>query len=147
MATRLDRTTSAADGHFHLRDLPPGNYTLRAALPALGSRYGAMRVKLVVGADGSAGTGVSLSLPPTLVRGRVLGRGDEPVALAEVRLRGSGEKTFTDRDGRFVLAGVETGERTVEVSARGYPAARQTVRLPQPGWERTLEFRLAGDTP
>jgi hypothetical protein len=140
MAIRLDRALTAGDGLFHLPGLPPGEYTLRASLPGAGSRYGAVRPKVVLAAEDPGE--VALTLPPTLVRGRVTGRGGEPVALAEVRLRGSAERTLTDRDGGFVLAGVECGARVVEVSARGYAPARRVAKLAQPGWERSLDFPL-----
>lgn len=145
MGVRLDRTASGRDGHFHLPGLPPGKYTLRAALPDPGNRYGVVRARVVLGHRERVG--VALALPPTLVRGRVTGRYGEPVAMAEVRIRGSGERAFTDREGRFVLAAVEPGDRTVEVSARGYPPARLPVRLARPGWERTLEFALEPAAP
>lgn len=145
-AARFDRAEAGPDGHFHLRGLPPGKYTLRACLPGAGRRFGPAREQVRV-TDDEAIAEVSIALPATVVRGRVTGRGGAPVALAEVRLRGSAERAYTDRDGRFVLAGVESGERTVEVAARGYAPARLPVPLARPGWERELHFKLSPPTP
>jgi hypothetical protein len=140
LPARLDRASAGPDGHFHLRGLPAGRYTLRASLPGAEARYGPNREPVTI-EDGAIAR-VTLPLPPTLVRGRVTGRGGEPVPLAEVRLRGSAERTCTDREGAFVLSGVEAGNRVVEVAARGYPVACVTVPVACRGWQRTIEVTL-----
>ena len=45
--------------------------------------------------------------------------------------------------GQYLLAGLETGARTVLVSAQGYQPASQTVSLSQAGVEQTLDFTLS----
>ena len=52
--------------------------------------------------------------------GTVTDSAGEPVARAEVLLRGSRSATRSGDDGRFELSPVATGEQTVVVSAPGY---------------------------
>ncbi len=131
---RPDRARTAADGHFHFLDLPPGDYTLSASLPGSGSRYGGATAELTLLPDSLGNAvleAVDLALPPTTVKGSLAGPPDslgeaDAVVMAEVRLEGSGERTWSDGQGNFSLAGVEAGERTVVISARGFvdPAPR-----------------------
>ncbi len=131
MAERLDRTRTAGDGHFHFLDLPAGEYTLAASLPAAGSRYGKATAEVVVAAGGGpdsqgnlAMATADMALPPTTVEGSLTENDSlsTPVALAEVRVVGSGERTFSQADGSFSLRRLEKGRRTLRVSARGYQA-------------------------
>jgi hypothetical protein len=140
---RPDRVLTAADGTFFLTGLPDGRYVLRASVPAEGSRRGVARATVRV-TDGRAGGPARFALPRTTVQGRVTAAGGEPVPMAGVRLRGSGERAFTDADGRFVLAGVEAGERTLEVLARGHAPAVHAASLPLPGWTATADVPLEG---
>ncbi len=146
MVERLDRTRTAADGHFHFMDLPDGEYTLTASLPGSGSRYGTAENSATVtrDADGNINrTAVEIPLPPTALKGRITEQGTtDPVVMAEVRLKGSGERTFSNSEGRYLLAGLETGERTVLVSAQGYQPTSQAALFNQAGTEQTLHFVL-----
>jgi hypothetical protein len=133
IASRADCTQTAADGHFHFLDLSDGDYTLAVSLPGLGSRYGTAHVEVTVSHDGEGNiilTTADVVLPATTLRGQIseLVSGD-PVVMAQVRIEGSGERTYSDGEGRYLLSGLEEGRRKVMVSARGCGTATQTVEL------------------
>jgi hypothetical protein len=65
------------------------------------------------------------------------------VVLAEVRIKGSGEKVFSDAQGKYLLTGLEMGERTVQVFVQGYQPASQTTLFNQAGVVVTLNFTLS----
>ena len=146
MVERPDRALAAADGHFHFLDLPDGDYTLAASLPGSGTRYGTSEAEATVSRDGGGSINwdtADLALPPTTVVGRVRDRDTgDPVVMAEVRVGGSGVRTFSDVDGRYSLTALETGERIVLVSARGYRPASRTVMLTEAGTKETVPFAL-----
>jgi hypothetical protein len=140
---------AAADGHFHVLDLPAGEYTLTASLPGAGSRYGTAQSQAAIAWNGNgiqAPVVVNLALPPTTVKGHILTPAPEnpaPVVLAEVRVKGSGERAFTDGEGRYLLAGIEIGRRTLLVTARGHaPPEPATVQLENAGDEKIVNFTL-----
>ena len=149
MDERPDRTRTAADGHFHFMDLPDGDYTLSASLPDAGSRYGQREAGASVSRDAEGNVsmaGADITLPPTTLRGRITDQltGD-PVIMAEVRVKGSGEHAFSDGDGRYLLAGLEATdqrERTVLVAAQGYERMSREVLLSEAGTEQALDFSL-----
>ncbi len=146
MIERLDRTRTAPDGHFHFMDLPDGDYTLTASLPGFGSRYGTAENNATVTRD-AEGTitmaTVEIPLPPTALQGRVRDQGtNDPIVMAEVRLKGSGERTFTNNEGRYILVGLETGKRTAVASAQGYQSASKNRLLNQSGQLKNLNFKL-----
>ena len=143
LPARPDRVRTAADGTFSMTGLPDGRYVLRASVPAEGSRRGVARATVRV-TDGRAEGPATFALPRTTVQGRVTDAGGEPVAMAEVRLRGSGERAWTGADGRYVLAGVEAGERTVEVLAPGRAPLARAASLPLAGWTATADVPLGG---
>ena len=146
---RLDRTRTAADGHFRFMGLPNGRYRLRASLRGAGSRYGVAQATAVVAgtaAGSPAPATIDLALPPTRLQGRVTRPDDSPVALAQVQVEDSGERTFTDKRGRYVLAGLEPGKRTVRVSAPGHRPAAESVRLTRAGRSHTLNVVLSPTT-
>ena len=136
-----DRTETGPDGHFRFLDLPTGGYTLSAALPALGGRYGTAQVSVRVRQSPSAVVPAELALPATAVEGTVRGQGSEPVALAEVRIAGGGPVTRTDLQGRYKFAGIEPGERRIRASALGLEAEERTATV-QAGATSTMDFRL-----
>ena len=141
MVVRPDRTRTASDGHFHFCDLPPGQYTLTASLPGRGSRYGTADAQATV--SSTEVVTADLALSPTRVEGRVTAAaGQTPVLLAQVRVKGSGEQTFTDADGNYVLAGLEGGTRTVVVSAEGYKSHDATVQLHPAGTVQRIDVAL-----
>ncbi|MDB4951699.1 MAG: hypothetical protein JWM27_4348 [Gemmatimonadetes bacterium] len=140
-----DVAVTGADGWFHFDALPDGKYALDFGLPAAGTRYGTAKlsVKVRAGEGAVKPTDASAALPPTTVRGRVADAGGASVPMAEVRIKGSGEKTFSGVDGRYRLVGVERGARTVQVQARGAAAAEAVAQLPDPGSSATLDFTVS----
>jgi hypothetical protein len=145
LTKRPDQVLTAADGHFHFMDLPNGQYTLTASLPGAGTRYGSAQVQASVSRNAQARIAMAVSdmaLPPTAVRGRVTGPGNANVVMAKVRVQGSGEQTFSDGQGRYLLAGVETGSRTVLVTAQGFRPLSRPVNLTAAGAVQTLDFAL-----
>ena len=143
---RPDRTITREDGLFYFLDLPDGDYNLSASIPSYGSRFGSAQQPAVVSRDSNGDTKiafVSLSLQPTAVSGKITGPGHKTgVLLAEVRMKGSGERTFSDDQGQYILAGVEPGLRTIQVSAQGYKEKSQPVTIRSPGAVQALNFSL-----
>jgi hypothetical protein len=146
MMERPDRTTSRNDGQFCFMDLLDGQYKLSAAHPNAGRRYGQAEQTVTVKVSNDAKKKrvfVELALPPTTVKGKIAGPGQKTgVAMAEVRVKGSGEQTFSDVQGQYLLTGLEPGKRTITVLAQGYGASSQAVNIPEPGALETLNFNL-----
>jgi hypothetical protein len=143
---RIDRARAAMDGHFHFLDLPTGEYTLRASLPGAGTRYGTIEGQATVTRTPEGRIEfitLELRLPATTLTGRLTAADGEPISMAEVRIGGSGESTFSGVDGRYALAALEVGVRTVSVTARGFQPATQPVTLGAPGGVQALDFTLA----
>jgi hypothetical protein len=144
MDERPDRTHSAADGHFHFLDLPDGDYTLSASLPVSGTRYDTAQAEVTVSRDGEGNIAMvtaDMALPPTALKGQITDQGSgDAVLMAQVRVKGSGERAFSDRDGQYLLAGLEAGERTVVISAPGYSTVSRTMQLSQ---GETVELDVA----
>lgn len=142
----LAATTSARDGHFHFLELPAGSYTLTAAMPGGRGRHGSAKARATVRATRAGGLVAGyaeLEVPSTRIEGRVLAEDGTPVHLAEVRLTGSPERAVTDADGRFELRGVELGDRTLSVSARGFRSASADVKLSKSGTAKPATVKLA----
>jgi hypothetical protein len=146
MEERPDRTRTAGDGHFHFLDLPAGAYTLVASLPAAGSRYGTVTLPLTLAADSLGNvilTHADMALPPTAVQGKVSGPAPgSAVPMAELSLNGSGERTWSDAQGGYLLSGIEAGPRVVLASARGFNPKSQPVTLAQAGAVVILDLAL-----
>ena len=153
MMERPDQIRTAADGHFHFMDLPDGQYTLRASLPGSGTRYGTTQKAVTVSRDAQGSITIAVAdvaLPPTTLKGRIAKQNNEPVVMAEVRVRGSGERTFSDGQGHYLLTGLEAskkGERILVVSAQGCQKVTKNVLLDQAGVEKTLDFVLVPSAP
>ncbi|MBP0001114.1 MAG: carboxypeptidase regulatory-like domain-containing protein [Cyanobacteria bacterium SID2] len=144
---RPDRIRTAVDGHFHFLDLPNGDYTLTASIPQQGSRYGTAQTTVTVSrsADRIVAVTADLALSPTTLQGRITNASAEAVSFAEIRIRGSGERSFSNRSGDYQLLQLEAStqiDRTVIVSASGYQSVTQTIAIDQPGVVRTLDIVL-----
>lgn len=152
LTLRPDCTLSANDGRFCFIDLPDGIYTVTAEWVPQGSRYGTATGAATV-ARGDDGTvklaAMDLALPPTRITGKVSAKPangnvtEAPVAMAEVLIKGGGEKTFTDAQGLYVLAPVEPGQRIVRVQANGLAASEAGVTLGGRGQSVTANFSLS----
>jgi len=112
--------------------LPDGEYGISAALPNCGKRYGQVTQKKKVSSDDENQSGqdvlknmwLGLALQPTAIRGRIADSAKKTgVVMAEVRLKGSGERAFSGARGEFTLGPIEASERaerTLECFAQGY---------------------------
>ena len=147
---RLDGTCTRRDGLFYFLDLPDGKYTLGAAMPTMSSRYGAAQASSHVSRDGQGSlktSFVTLTLLRTVVKGKIVGSAHKNgVAMAEVRVKGSGEHTYSDAQGQYAVAGIEAGKRVLLVSAQGYQRATQNVTLAEPGIAKTVDFSLTRES-
>lgn len=136
---RLDQTVTRTDGSYYFLDLPDGPYELAASLPGVGSRYEAeKRAPATVSRDATGTIDIAaadMSLHPTGMAGMILDNLNDPVPMAEVRVTGSGEFSFTSADqndgtlGQYLLVGLESGPRTVRVSASRYDTRPFDVTL------------------
>lgn len=145
MAERPDRTNTMADGSFRFLDLLDGQYKLTASLPGAGSRYGRADAIVTVTRDSQgkiARAAAQIALPPTTIKGKITAQGAGALQMAEVRVKGSGESTFSDAQGQYLLVAVEAGARTVLVSAQAFQQASQAVTLNQPGAVQTVDVAL-----
>jgi hypothetical protein len=146
---RPDRTRTDVAGMFAFLDLPSGAYGLAASLPAGGRRYGPGKGKATIKRNRAGDVAlawVELELPATSVAGKVSDPGSKPVVLASVQVKGGPERVYTDSRGRYLLAGVESGPRTLVVTARGFQPAEQPVELAKPGASKTVNVTLTPST-
>ena len=144
MNEREDRTRTVPDGHFRFIDLPDGQYTLTVSLPGVGSRYSTAQLVVIVTRDDKGNINMAqadIALPPTTIKGKISEQSAESVPMAEVRVKGSGERVFSNSKGEYLMAGLEKGKRTVLVSAQGFKVASQTAQL-NTGAVHTLNFTL-----
>ena len=165
MSERPDRARTAADGIFYFLDLPDGDYGLTASLADMGKRCGSAQANATVSRDKNGDIKrvfLELAIQPTTVRGRITGSAHKSgVVMAEVRMKGSGERAFSDGQGQYVLSGVEpielkkgvaskarpgVTERTVLVFAQGYRPASKPVALNEVGTIKTLNFELVRES-
>ena len=145
LVERPDRTRTRADGHYHFLDLPDGAYTLDVSWPAMGSCFGSAEYSFSITRtpDETINRVVAdIALAPTTLMGTVTDENSDPVLMAEVLIRGSNERTFTDSDGQYLLTGLEIGTRTVLVTSKNHGNASQTVVFAQAGSAQTVNFSL-----
>lgn len=148
---RPDKTRSRTDGIFHFLDLPAGKYGLSALLPNCGKRYGEARQEAIVSRDEQENSGrkylkkiwIKLVLQPTAVKGRVFDAVQSAgVPMAEVRVKGTGERAFSDAQGQFVLGPIEPGKRVLQTFAQGYGLEEKEIIVAGPGHVQEENFRL-----
>jgi hypothetical protein len=140
-------TRTARDGHYHFLDLPNGNYIVSASLPGRGTRYAAAEQRVTVSRDKESNLEMKIAdlmARPTMIQGRITNSDGEAIALAEVRVRGSGESTFSRADGGYRLTGIETSrtKRGVVATAPGYENSSKDVSLTEPGKVQEQDFKL-----
>lgn len=138
---RPDVARSELDGVFHFGDLPNGDYELTLTLPGGDARYGTATAIVTVShaADGTVTTPfLSVSIPPTAVTGTILRlvppQGNQqpttaPLRMARVRVRGTGEATYSSAAGTYYLTGADPGPQMLELSAPGYVPASIAVAI------------------
>jgi 5-hydroxyisourate hydrolase-like protein (transthyretin family) len=150
VADGLERTKTRADGLFYFLDLPDGDYTLSAFVPSQATRYGPIEKSVAVTRDGDGNlklAPVNFTLQPTTLKGTVTEtEHNAPVMLAEIRIKGSGECAFTNANGQYSLSGIESGQRTVVVTAQGYKMKTKLIRLEMSGASQTEDFNVARET-
>ncbi len=139
------RAASDAGGRFELLDVEPGTVTMAAQAEG----YQETRLSGLVAPAGGELRDVELVLRPgATVRGVVLDAGGEPVAGAQVRISATGGSgrpegfTLADGDGRFELAGVGLGRRTVTASSEDGREVSKSLEVE--AGTQSVELRLAG---
>ena len=85
-------------------------------------------------------------LPRTTLIGRVTVEGASDPGLVELRFQGDAQSTFTDREGKYRLAGVESGpQRVLLVSYRGLQGSIENVTIPYPGFVATRDLNVVAN--
>lgn len=146
MLARANRTVSRADGAFVFADLPDGQYSVTAALPAGGSRYGTASASAQVARGGDGRIAVAhldLVLSATIVTGRINTAEGGAIMMAAVFVEGSGERVRSDGQGRYTLVGVEAGQRVLVASAQGFQTVRTPAVIDAAGSTCTIDITLS----
>jgi hypothetical protein len=131
-------TVTRGDGSFAVADLLPGEYRVRASLPAQPKGP----EKVVTASPDRAVNEILQFISGRAVRGSVSGSDGQPVVGAIVAVRGSlGQTTRTDDGGDFLL---ELPDRAVELQVSLSDRSRSVTRSVPPGVDR-VDVEL--DTP
>lgn len=153
MVNRPDRTLTAIDGCFYFINLPDGFYTLTASLSGTGTRYGSVMREVQVSGDGGKIklAFVDLALPPTAIKGQITDAEKSPILMAKVQIEGSGESTFSDKDGKYLLMGLQvpkqpSSDRIVKIFAQGYEVGDKSQAL-KCGETKELNIELTRSKP
>ncbi|WP_187413214.1 MFS transporter [Streptomyces sp. WAC01526] len=134
----VTRTTSGAEGSWHVPQLPPGHYTL--VLSAVGHQPQARAMELSGGAPERQDARLQ---PMATVRGTVRGRDGRPLTDAAVTLVEDGTvagHTVTGPDGAFAFSDLRGRHYTL--TAAGYPPHSAPISLTA-GASETLDLELA----
>lgn len=144
LAERPDQTQTGVDGHFSFLDLPNGAYTLTTSLPQLGKRCGTVQAQANVARNAQGKitmATVTMQMPATTLKGKITRPDTAPIVMAQVRVKNSDEATLSDSQGNYLLTYLESGDRTVVVSASGFQSVSRNVTLAQ-GAVTTLDIGL-----
>lgn len=130
---RPDRAITAIDGYFYFIDLPDGEYTLKATLPGASNRYDSAEIKVSLT---TPKYNANITLPPSGIKGQLKDKEGHFIGRAKVQIQGSGEYTFSDDEGKYLLSGLEapkdkSKKRTVNMSifAQGYTQSDVTIEF------------------
>lgn len=133
----LYRAMTAADGHYEIAPLPPGDYRLRADEDIS---------RAITIADDTV---LNIDIPSAQLSARIVEEsGAVPIVGANVYVRGSAPETArvradkqTDDFGQFVLTGIEPGEIALIVYKTGYEIHREKIVYSAPIANRTITLR------
>ncbi|MBO1351099.1 MAG: carboxypeptidase regulatory-like domain-containing protein [Hormoscilla sp. GUM202] len=86
----------------------------------------------------------TIDLQPTSLTGIIRNENGKALVMAKVQLEGSGEYTYSDRNGNYSMIGLEASDkpRQVKVDANGYQSQVAGIVLTK-GQVRTLNMSLA----
>lgn len=153
MRNRPDITQSRPDGLFYFLDLPEGEYEVTISAPYVplarssanfGRRYGPQTKTVKVARDAKKNyvlDWVLVSLSPTAVQGS-LKSGNTSISFAQVQIQPGGKSTWTDQAGQFEFTGIEPGEYTLLINARGFkPDSIKQVTIRGPGDVQKLKSK------
>jgi hypothetical protein len=140
-------TRSAPDGLYYFLNLRTGRWRMRVTLPSMGFRYREVNHDFVFEPSTHAPAFINIPLEPFVIRGRVSAKGENGIAMAEVIVKGSGEKCFSDTNGRYAIVAVEPAKeghtRLVQVFAKGYKAIHRPAEMDAAMREfKPLDFEL-----
>ncbi len=122
----LATVRASADGKFHIANVPPGRYRLRAHA----SEHADGRVRIDVHAGESLTTSVRLAQAETL-KGQVVDHSGQPIPGARVLVWSLADpaerprETASDEAGRFVLGGLTRGLHRLIAEAPGFGSIEQ----------------------
>ena len=143
---RLDRTQTRPDGLFYFVDLPSGNYTIVASVPKSAGRYASSKQSATVSRDANGSLQkvfVNFALQSTGFKGKITATdGESGIAMADVRVKGGAERTFTDAQGEYVLPYLQPGRYTLSVRAQGYQPVEKSAALASAGDVEDVDFLL-----
>jgi len=117
------RSTTDQQGRFHLVDLLPGRYAVRAAVTG----YAAVTYQIDVRAGEEATQDFTLARAGD-VSGRI-SNAATGAALAGAIVTANGRATASRADGTFVLSGVAAGTHTVRISAPHFVGQSRSVMV------------------
>lgn len=128
-------TIADSTGTYTLTGVLSGAHVLQVAAPGYANKSEALYL-----AGGGAATLDFALAPPATLSGRVTQQGtSDPIAGATLTYIGG--SATTDGNGDYSISGLESGSRTVAVTATGYQSADHTIELP-PNGSATLNMEL-----
>ena len=93
-------------------------------------------------------TAADIHVPPTTLTGQITDQvSSDPIFMAQIRVVGSNETTYSDDQGSYRLTGLENGQREIKITAQGYTPASDTVALTTAGTAVTRNIALTAIGP